>query len=58
MRLLMIVCALALLLEGCIAKREIDECNKEDRSRCPQDASLRRSYLVGEAPVTILDAEG
>ena len=36
----MIVCALAMLLEGCIAKRDIDECNKGDRSRCPQDASL------------------
>ena len=40
MRLLMIVCVLALLLEGCMAKRDIDECNKGDRSRCPQDASL------------------
>jgi len=40
MRLLMIVCGLVVLLGGCIAKRDIDECNKGDRSRCPQDAFL------------------
>jgi len=40
MKLVMIACALAMLLGGCIAKRDMDECNKGDRSRCPQDAYL------------------
>jgi|GEM_PF-6640549 hypothetical protein len=35
---LVIACALAVLLAGCIAKRDIDECRKGDRSRCPGDA--------------------
>jgi hypothetical protein len=33
-------CALAVvLLAGCLAKRDMDECRKGDRSRCPGDAS-------------------
>jgi hypothetical protein len=37
---LLIVCALAAaLLAGC-AKRDMDECRKGDRSRCPGTASL------------------
>ena len=37
---LAIACAVAvMLLAGC-AKRDIDECRKGDRSRCPGDASL------------------
>lgn len=37
---LMIVCVVAAaLLAGC-AKRDMDECRKGDRSRCPGEASL------------------
>jgi tetratricopeptide (TPR) repeat protein len=37
---LVITCALALvLLAGCIAKRDMDECRKGDRSRCPGESS-------------------
>jgi len=38
---LVIVCvvAVATLLAGC-AKRDMDECRKGDRSRCPGEASL------------------
>jgi hypothetical protein len=37
---LAIACALAaVLLAGC-AKRDMDECRKGDRSRCPGEASL------------------
>jgi hypothetical protein len=36
---LMIACAVAaVLLAGC-AKRDMDECRKGDRSRCPGEAS-------------------
>jgi len=37
-----IACAVAaLLLAGC-AKRDMDECRKGDRSRCPGEVSLDR----------------
>ena len=37
---LAIACALAVvLLTGCIAKRDMDECRKGDRSRCPGEGS-------------------
>ncbi len=41
---LMIACAVAaVLLAGC-AKRDMDECRKGDRSRCPGEAA--RSIVV------------
>jgi hypothetical protein len=41
---LMIACAVAaMLLAGC-AKRDMDECRKGDRGRCPGEAS--RSIVV------------
>jgi hypothetical protein len=38
MRLVMACAVAAVLLAGC-AKRDMDECRKGDRSRCPGEAS-------------------
>jgi hypothetical protein len=40
MRLLMACALVAGLLTGCMAKRDMDECRRGDRSRCPGEGSL------------------
>jgi hypothetical protein len=52
---LVITCALAaVLLAGCLAKRDMDECRKGDRSRCPGDASdFNREARHGSSAILV-----
>lgn len=45
---LVIAFGLAVVLAGCIAKRDMDECRKGDRSRCPGDA--RNKTMLAALP--------
>ena len=55
---LVIAFGLAVVLAGCIAKRDMDECRKGDRSRCPGDARNKTMLAALPQPTALARMAG